>query len=813
MGLDSLTGIGQQGRSGARASTRRRVWQRLTIILGVCCLALGFCSPALAADGDLDLSLDPGAGVKKIPIVRGKIDYTDGSGKYMIYGYFTAVNGSSRTSIAVFNANGSLDDFNTPVNGEVRTVQPLANGQFLIGGSFSAGNWPYMYYNLARLNNDGSVDTAFTQLFDNYGAVNGVAVQTDGKILVGGYSLVPYGGATAYSLLRLSSTGNPDDTYDNRTDAGGYVSSVKMLPLDAARIFGTLPRAGGPHVDYLLVLNNTGAVTSNIGDEMVDGPILNLGQQSSGKLIIGGQFQNVLGVARNRVARFNLDMTLDPSFNIGGGPNGAVTQVSVQADDKVALTGNFTSFNGTPCGYLVRLNEDGAVDDTFNNGGAGADDRIFSMKDNGSGTGWWVYGAFRAYNGAVRPGIAGLTLDGGLTSAFASLTVDSSTNGIVYAVARQNDGKILIGGDFTAYRGKYRGCFARINPDGTLDTDFKGGVDGDYIKGITIQPDGKILLTGYFGTAQHYACTSLARLNPGSSFDTTFKPIVSKLDNSVSDLRQAKVLGNSQIMVSGYFRTINGVSRTVTARLNADGSLDAAFDAQVTITSGTNVRANRVAEVDGKYVVAGYVTYGGLARGFLCRLTGAGALDATFGPTDVFTPSPNVNITAGEVMDMFLQKDGRIMVCGNFSEIIDGSWSNPQRGRIARFTAGGLLDPTFTTNLGANNIIQSMALQPDDKILIGGYFTRYNLPVVSDPDNRNRIARILSNGDLDESFNPGTGADGTVWSLLHLPNIGKAVIGGQFTTYNGVSRNQLAQVLAGPANFNPATLSLLLFDD
>jgi uncharacterized delta-60 repeat protein len=295
--------------------------------------------------------------------------------------------------------------------------------------------------------------------------------------------------------------------------------------------------------------------------------------------------------------------------------------------------------------------------------------------------------------------------------------------------------------------------------------------------------------------------------------------VVTKLDGSVSDLKQAVPLANGQIMVAGHLRKAGGLTRTALVRLFSDGLLDTSFDAQITITSGTNVRANRVAEVGGKYVVAGYVTFEGLARGFLTRLTDTGALDPTFGPTAPPTPSPNVNITAGEVMDLALQKDQRIMVSGNFSEIIDGSWSRPQRGRIARFTADGFLDPTFTTNIGANNVIEAMALQPNGKILIGGSFTRYNLPDMGQPDNRNRIARILSNGDLDASFNPGAGLAEpssaaykvSAYALKWLSS-GKVLIGGYFSLYNGISRNQLAQAFAGPADFSPATLLLLLMD-
>ena len=431
----------------------------------------------------------------------------------------------------------------------------------------------------------------------------------------------------------------------------------------------------------------------------MDGPIYNLGQQSNGQLLISGQFKHVLGVAVSRVARFNLNGSLDTTFNLGTGANGVVTQLTVQDDQKIVLAGNFYSFNGTPCGYLVRLNNNGSVDTTFT---GSADDRVMHMTQGGDGS-WMIYGYFRAVNGTARAGIAHLTIDGALTGGYAGVTTDSTTLGTVYTLARQNDGKLLIGGDFTGVRGKYRGGFARLNPDGTLDTAFKGGIDGSYVKNIAIQPDGKILLAGYFGSAQSYACTSLARLTPDGSFDTTFKPIITQLDGSVSDLKQVKLRQNGQIMVAGHFRTINGLSRTTLARFNADGTLDATFDAQITINLGASIQSYRTAETNGKYLVGGYVTYDSLSRGFLTRLTSTGAMDTTFGPTGPSTPSPNVIIPNGTVKDLALQNDGRILICGDFGEIIDGSWSRPQRGRIARFTADGFLDGTFTTNNGANN--------------------------------------------------------------------------------------------------------------
>jgi Domain of unknown function (DUF5122) beta-propeller len=148
------------------------------------------------------------------------------------------------------------------------------------------------------------------------------------------------------------------------------------------------------------------------------------------------------------------------------------------------------------------------------------------------------------------------------------------------------------------------------------------------------------------------------------------------------------VPAGDQIMIAGHFRKIADLSRSIVARLFSNGTVDTGFDAQLTITDSSTMWATDIAPTkDGKYMVCGYVTYQSLARGWLSRLTGAGAMDTTFTPT---TPSPNVVITAGEVPDMVLQPYGKSVVVGNFSEIIDGSFFNrPQRGGIARFNING----------------------------------------------------------------------------------------------------------------------------
>ncbi|MCX5889469.1 MAG: delta-60 repeat domain-containing protein [Deltaproteobacteria bacterium] len=708
-----VAGLTEGSLRKAHLPLRRRACRDLAVILVICCLFLALPAAAAAGDADWDHTFNSGL-VEKICVIRGKVDYTDG--RFLLYGFFSTLSaGIWRNSIARLNADGTPDpSFNAPVNGEVRRVYLLDSGQILIAGKFTIGT----FINFARLNADGSVDTSFPKVFNSSGAVNDIAVQADGKILLGGYSMaVPGSTANTFHLLRLNSDGTLDDSYPRRSAPGGYVSSVGILSGDAARLFGTLPRAGTAHVDYQLDLASTGVVQTHLGDETVDGPILSMGQQSNGQWLISGQFQHVLGVARSRVARFNLDMTLDPNFNIGAGANASVSQLTVQADDKIVLAGNFDAFNGTACGYLVRLNTDGSVDSTFATG-TGADYRIVRLTAGGSG--WLIYGYFRNYNGSSRYGIASLDANGGLTGS--NVYVFSYYLGTVYALAAQNDGKILVGGDFTGVSAKYRGGIARLNPDGSLDTSFKGGLDG-YVESIAIQDDGKILLAGNFGAAQDYARTSLARLNADGSLDTTFNPLVVKGDGSVSDLRQVVRLSGGQPVVAGDFAQVCGANRTIVVRLNGDGSLDAAFNAQLNATGVSNIMGYRVAMAGGNYVVYGSLLLNGTSRGFLTRFTNTGALDTTFGPTAPPTPVANVIIldsgsSPTPAADMFLQNDGKIVVGGSFSHIIDSSGSPPARWSIVRFSGSGFLDDTFFYH-GSSNTINAMALQFNGKILVG----------------------------------------------------------------------------------------------
>lgn len=128
---------------------------------------------------------------------------------------------------------------------------------------------------------------------------------------------------------------------------------------------------------------------------------------------------------------------------------------------------------------------------------------------------------------------------------------------------------------------------------------------------------------------------------------------------------------------------------------------------------------------------------------------------------------------------MLLQPDGKSVIIGDFSEIIDGSLFNrPQRGGIARFNVNGALDNTLTTDLGANHWVTSIVLQSSGKFIIGGYFTKYNAPNYGDPDNAHRLTRVNPNGSFSPTFKAIPGADNAIIAITLFNGGRKAYIGG-----------------------------------
>ena len=285
----------------------------------------------------------------------------------------------------------------------------------------------------------------------------------------------------------------------------------------------------------------------------------------------------------------------DTTFNanLGTGFNSSVNAIAYQpSDGKILVGGAFTTFNGATRNILMRLNPDGTEDTAFTTALGSTFQTLFP-----SG-----YGALRS-------------------------------------IVVQPDGKILIGGRFTYYDGtSNHDCILRLNSNGTSDTTFNtnigSGMNAGSIMFVTqmiVQSDGKILVCGDFTTFKGLTRNYLIRLNSDGTEDTAFYTNLGTsfelVPNSVNTIG---LQGDGKIVVGGAFSTFKGVARNRLVRLNSDGTEDTAF--YTNLGSGFNAAVNAIGvQSDGRLLVGGlFTTLNATTRNYIVRLTHEGVVDANY---------------------------------------------------------------------------------------------------------------------------------------------------------------------------------------
>src|SRR6266508_3570350 len=288
---------------------------------------------------------------------------------------------------------------------------------------------------------------------------------------------------------------------------------------------------------------------------------------------------------------------------------------------------------------------------------------------------------------------------------------------------------------------------------------------------VATQCDGKVLIGGAFGSVTGCPRNGIARLNSDGSVDTTFNPGTGS-GGDFPAIFSLAIQPDGKVLISGAFTSVNGVPHNRIGRLNADGSLDTNFFTNVGPDSD-GLFTTIALQPDGKIIIAGYFAkVNEINRDKLARLNTDGSLDASF----------DVGPVVGGVRSVAVQADRKVVIGGSF-----GSVNGVGRPYVARLNADGSLDTSFDPAAGPNFEVDSVAVQSDGKVVIGGWFTSVN------GVSRNRIARLNADGSLDSSFNPGTGADDSVWTVSVQPN-GDVLFGGNFLSVNGTPRAGIARL-------------------
>lgn len=366
----------------------------------------------------------------------------------------------------------------------------------------------------------------------------------------------------------------------------------------------------------------------------------------------------------------------------------------------------------------------------------------------------------------------------------------------VTSIALQADGKIVIGGSFRGSVSDVNDHFtlARLNSNGGIDETFgtNGRVTTDvlgsysYITSVLVQPDNRIIAGGYasVGSQVQFA---VARYNSNGSLDNSFDGdgiTTTAIGSSSNQLNSVRILPDGKLVAGGWSISGSNIDFAV-VRYNADGSLDNSFNGtgKVTTHMGTNEDkiAGVVVQPDGKIVAVGNI-YSGAYSVALARYNTDGSLDNSFDTDGKVTTTV---MTSTFCRTVVLQPDERILLggtCspgGNLDYMFIGY--NPDGSLDNSFDGDGKLAiPIGIGNL--NDQINSLALQPDGKVVAAGYTT-------NGPTFDCSLARINSNGTLDPTFDSDgkiiiSGATSVdMATAMVIQADGKIILGG--SSHNG----------------------------
>ena len=351
--------------------------------------------------------------------------------------------------------------------------------------------------------------------------INNMVLQPNGKLLISGEPS-KIENIRVEGVSRLDEMGAPDQSFTPPVMGTNDAVSAILLNGDGSIVIGgQFINATAVAQHYLVGLEADGFFDPQDGwfkPTMLDHSVFCLSPDENGNMLVGGEFTDYGGSGKNALVRLNANGELDSSFSTPLPPASAVHSISVQADGKILIGGNFSiSLDDFEAKHFVRLLPNGQLDTNYC---AGIDDWVFAtlaLRDGGS----LVGGVFKQLGDHTQKYLAKLSPDGQVDTGFAP---DLGLLGWVYSMAEQADGKLLIGGEFTSIDDDEDvNHLARLNPDGNVDKSFEQGPGAnESVKVLCLHPDGKIMIGGEFTEYNGEKRRHIARLNSDGSLDRGF---------------------------------------------------------------------------------------------------------------------------------------------------------------------------------------------------------------------------------------------------------------------------------------------------
>ncbi len=799
--------------------------------------------------------------------------------KIIVAGNFQNYAGAGKKTIARLTADGAIDSTFDSVGGATYSTSPgsitefeiLPDGRIVATGTFDKFNG-VARNSIVLLNSNGSLDSTFNPTI--VGSIKDLAVQTDGKILICGPNSVN-GVTKTWKVFRVNADGSTDPTFVGPT-LGNSVSPLQIKALANGKILvcGTYLADGTSATVFPVIrLNSDGALDNTFvlgkgGEGSPSGVVTRMEVAPDNKIIIAGLFTNYNSVAAAHMARLNEDGSVDSSFNLTGATFASITDLAIQPDNKILFLG---SYSGALQGKnLIRIEASGNYDSAYlpeiGKDGATTASRVIMQGTQPLLSATviqfvpsfaFIYGVFRLTGDTAGPpsittppaaqtvtetgsaqfkvtaggtgpftyqwkkgtsAIANATNDtytisvvstndagsysvdvtnasGTTPSAAALLTVLPMTPGKVFRdslavpgansnvkyISRAPEGKILVSGEFSSFAGTNRNRVARLLQNGQLDGAFNPPTSVSLTIGyiVAAQSDGKVILGGnVFATYNNVDHFGLLRFLTTGALDTTFNASSNGTDDTPFAIA---IQTDDKILTGGFANAYNGATLGHLYRVTAAGSPDTGFNSNgAGLGPLLGYLKDLAIRADGKILGAGLIaSYNGVARNGAVLLNTDGSLDSTFVPA----------LPANTVINAIaVQADNKVLVGGAFQIGLP-----PVSVGILRLNTNGSIDNTFTSPVFNDSLGQifDIALQQDGKIVIGGTFNNG----IGGTAFKN-IARLKSTGAVDTAFDPGSGPDGAVMTVCVTPE-NTLWIGGEFNTVDGLPRPHIARLNIG----------------